>query len=80
MKNAEILPVHKKGKKQISNYRPISVLPVFSKILEILIYKRVVTFLNKHNMKSEAQNGFREKISINTATQNLYRRYPESIR
>jgi hypothetical protein len=44
-------------------------LPVFSKILEILIYKRVATFLNKHSLISEAQNGFREKKSTNTATQ-----------
>jgi hypothetical protein len=28
-----------------------------------------VTFLNKHNIVSEAQNGFREKKSTNTATQ-----------
>jgi hypothetical protein len=49
--------------------RPISILPVFLKILEILIYKRVVTFLNKHNMVSEAQNSFREKKCSNTAAQ-----------
>jgi hypothetical protein len=38
-------------------------------ILEILIYKRVVTFLNKHNVISEAKNCFREKICTNTAIQ-----------
>jgi hypothetical protein len=43
-------------------------LPVFSKILETLIYKRVVTFLNKHNI-SEPQNGFRQKKSTNMTTQ-----------
>jgi hypothetical protein len=64
MKIAKVRPVHKKGRKQISNYRPISVLPVFFKILEVLIYKRVVTYVNKHIMKSEAQNGFREKILL----------------
>jgi hypothetical protein len=34
-------------------------LQVFLKILEILIYKGVATFLNKHNIISEAQNDFR---------------------
>jgi hypothetical protein len=33
------------------------------------MYKGVVTFLNKHNMISESQNGFRGKKSTNTATQ-----------
>jgi hypothetical protein len=61
MKIAEVQPVLKKERKQeISNYRPTSVLPVLSKFLEILIYKRVLTPLNKH-MMSESQNGFRGK-------------------
>jgi hypothetical protein len=35
MKTAKIKPIHKKGRKHdIGNYRPISILPVFSKILE----------------------------------------------
>jgi hypothetical protein len=46
-------------------------LPVFSKILETLIYKRVVSFLNKHNLISDAQNGFREKKSTFTAIQSF---------
>jgi hypothetical protein len=70
MKIAKVWPIYRKGGKQeISNYRPISILPVSSKILETLIYKRVVTFLNNHNVISEAQNGFRENKSTNTATQ-----------
>jgi hypothetical protein len=63
VKIAKVWSIYKKGGKQeISNYRPISILAVFPKILETLIYKRAVTFLNKHNLVSEAQNGFREEI------------------
>jgi hypothetical protein len=70
MKIAKVRPIHKKGwKQEISNCRPISVLTAFSKILETLIYNRVMSFLNKHNLISEAQNGFREKKSTNTAIQ-----------
>jgi hypothetical protein len=80
MKIAEVLPIYKKGGKQeISNYSPIQILPFFSKILEILIYKRVVTFLNKHRMISEVPNGFREEIYQYSNTK-LRRRYPGSIR
>jgi hypothetical protein len=59
----------KRREQEVSNYRPVSILPAFSKILEILIYNRVVTFLNKHNMIYETQNGFREKKFTNTAIQ-----------
>jgi hypothetical protein len=72
MKVTKVRSIHKKGQQQeISNYRPISVVPTFSKIMEMLIYNRVVSFLNKHNLISEAQNGFREKKSTNTAMQTL---------
>jgi potassium voltage-gated channel Eag-related subfamily H protein 8 len=70
MKIAKVWPIHKKGwKQEIFNYSPISVLPTFSEILEMLIYNRVVSFLNKHNLISEIQIGFRHKKSTNTAIQ-----------
>jgi hypothetical protein len=72
MKVAKIRPIYKKGEKQdITNYRPISLLSVFSKVLEKLVYKRVLTFLYKHNMLTESQNGLRENKSIDTATQSF---------
>jgi hypothetical protein len=68
MKIAKVRHVYRKGRKQeISNYMTISILPVFSKIFETLIYYRVVSFLNKYNLISDAQNGFREKKSTYTA-------------
>ena len=45
----------------VSNYRPISVLPAFSKIMERLVYNRLIEFLNKHNILSICQYGFRKK-------------------
>ena len=59
MKIAKVIPVFKTGKKNIlSNYRPISVLSQFSKILEKLFDKRLKNFLKKHNILSENQYGF----------------------
>ena len=50
MKIARVTPIHKTGKQNnVNNYRPISVLPIFSKILEKCIYKRLIEFLDKHN-------------------------------
>ena len=41
-KKAKAIPVHKKGfKTDVNNYRPISLLPVTSKILERIFYKRL---------------------------------------
>ena len=50
-------------KRLIHNYRPISVLPAFSKILERLMYKRLLDFLNKKEILVKNQFGFKEKHS-----------------
>ena len=50
MKVAKVVPVFKKGDPQLlTNYRPISLLSSFSKILEKLVYIRIIKFLNKTN-------------------------------
>jgi hypothetical protein len=72
MKIAKVRPVFKKGRKQdTNNYRPISILPVFSKIFESLIHSRVMGFLDKYNLISSAQNGFCTKKSSHTAIQSF---------
>ncbi len=60
-KTAKIKPLFKKGNKnEVQNYRPISLLSVFSKTLERLFYVRMETFLNKHDAFSNCQHGFRK--------------------
>ena len=49
------------------NYRPISLLSIYSKIFEKLIYSRMYYFLNKNNLIYEKQFGFRAKHSVNHA-------------
>ena len=59
-KQANVQPVHKKGSRQlIKNYRPISLLPVCSKILEKLIFDQLYLFLTQNNLISEKQSGFK---------------------
>ena len=51
MKIARIIPLFKSGDKhKISNYRPISLLPQFSKILEKIFNNRLMNFLNSNNL------------------------------
>lgn len=67
-KTAKVIPVFKKGKPdQVDNYRPISLLNNLSKIFEKLMYKRVTSYLNKHNILSDNQFGFRAGHSTTDA-------------
>ena len=62
LKIARVTSVYKaNSKEKFSNFRPISVLRCFSKVLEKLMYmyKRAITFLNKNNILSNNQYGFR---------------------
>ena len=66
-KHALVTPVHKAGSKSDpSNYRPISVLPVFSKILERGVYKMVYDHLQLNNLLSPSQSGFRSLHGTST--------------
>ena len=51
----------------INNYRPVSILPVFSKILERLMYNRLLQFINKHKILYNYQFGFRKGYSTTMA-------------
>ena len=54
-----------------SNYRPISLLPIFSKIFEKLMYRRLFRFLEVHNLLYSLQFGFQENHSIDHALVSL---------
>jgi len=72
MKIAKVIPIHKSDdKSEISNYRPISLLPLFSKILEKIMYKRLFKYLEQNNLLTDSQYGFRQNYSTSTANINL---------
>lgn len=82
LKKSIVTPVYKIGnKKDISNYRPISVLSVISKVIERLINSRLTGYLEIFNILSSSQFGFRRAKSTEDAilgltslvTQNLDR-------
>ena len=64
LKIAKVIPVFKKGDRSISsNYRPISLLSIFEKLLEKLMYTRVYSYLMEHNVLYKNQFGFRKNHS-----------------
>ena len=59
MKVTKVTPIFKKGEKSgISNYRPISVLPCFSKILKRIMYNRLYDYFSTNSILFNEQFGF----------------------
>jgi Reverse transcriptase (RNA-dependent DNA polymerase) len=64
LKIAKIIPIHKSGSRcDMNNYRPISLLSVFSKIFEKILCNRLTFFLESNNLLSQCQFGFRKNNS-----------------
>ena len=64
LKIAKVIPIVKSGEKSlIENYRPIFLLPVFSKVTEKLIKTRILSFINRHDILYDRLSGFRKKRS-----------------
>ena len=68
MKTAKVIPLFKTGSKtELSNYRPISLLSCLSKVMEKLIYSRLMNYLNKNSILHPNQYGFRSGLSTSHA-------------
>ena len=60
-KSARVIPLFKKGKAdEMDNYRPISILPVLSKVLERAVHIQLYKYLQQHKILSAYQCGFRK--------------------
>ena len=64
LKIVKVIPIHKGGSTQdINNYRPITLLSIFDKIIEKLAHKRLYNFHIEHKILYENQFGFRKNNS-----------------
>jgi len=64
LKIAKVIPLYKANDPtHVNNYRPVSVLPVFSKLFERIVYLRLLKFVNTSNLFYQYQFGFRENHS-----------------
>ena len=72
MKVADVVPLYKSKEKHLTtNYRPISLLPTISKVLEKLIYKRTYSHLDMTGQIYTEQYGFRANHSCSDAVSQL---------
>lgn len=80
LKIAKVLPLFKEGDPTVfNNYRPISILPCFSKIIEKLVYVRILNHLNANNILYKHQYGFRKKHSTYMALVQLTEKIHEAL-
>ena len=83
LKTSKITPIYKADDEtDPNNYRPISILSVFNRIFEKLMYKRLISFIECNNILSKSQYGFRTGHStihaildiVNTIQENMDRK------
>ena len=80
LKSASTILIHKKGDiNDLKNYRPISLLSVFSKVIEKLMTKQLVNHLESNRILSDKQYGFRRKRGTQDAVLALQQYVLESI-
>ena len=80
MKSSMVTPIYKgKSKLQVSNYRPVSVLPILSKVLEKLMFNRLVNFLEKREIIYENQYDFQKSKSTTHAVFDIHTRIVKAL-
>lgn len=72
MKIVKVIPIYKSRDRHLfPNYRPISLLSQFSKILEKLFVKRLDNYIEKYNLQSDYQYGLRTNRSTSMTVMKL---------
>lgn len=74
LKVAKVIPIFKKGDISVlNNYRPISIIPIIGKLLEILIKNRLLYYFESNNLFNHSQFGFRKNCSTAKAVSKVVR-------
>lgn len=69
LKISKVKPLYKSDdRKNVSNYRPLSLLPIFSKIYERVMANQLTEFLENNKILDDEQHGFRAGKSVITAS------------
>ena len=80
LKVAKVLPLYKKGDEHFfDNYRPISLLPAISKVIEKIVYNQLYDYFVKNNLIYDSQYGFRQLHSTELAALEITDRLTQNM-
>lgn len=80
LKSGRIIPIYKKGEHtELSNYRPICVLPTLSKILETILKHQIIAYFEENNLFTPQQFGFRKNRSTEMAIREVVQYLLQSL-
>ena len=80
LKISKVIPIHKgNSSEELNNYRPISLLSIFDKIIEKIVHKRLYNFLEQNNILYKNQFGFRKNNSTTFALLQITEKIKETI-
>jgi hypothetical protein len=80
LKIARVVPVFKSDDRRLlSNYRPISILPILSKVFEKIVYNRLINYIDRFHILIDNQYGFRSGHSTYLALLQLYNKISSAI-
>lgn len=80
LKQSIVKPLFKKGNRtNMCNYRPITLIPIIAKIFEKVMCDRIGSFLNKNNILTDNQFGFRKSSSTSLACFSLVKLITEAL-
>ena len=80
LKLARVIPIFKGGSADTpSNYRPISIISIISKLIEKLTYNRLISFINSNSILTNNQFGFRNGHSTTHAITNIHEKILDNI-
>ena len=79
-KHPHVVPIFKSGDSDnVTNYRPISLLSILSKVLEKIVANQLIAFLESNHRLAENQHGFRPNLSTETALLKVTNKIYENI-
>ena len=79
-KYAKVVPLLKKGDPLLAkNYRPVALLPIFSKVLEKAVFKQIVEYLDENKLLSHNHHGSRSGLSTATALVQMYDQWVQEV-